>query len=137
MNFEASLICDSASEYPQGKLCILGAFDTIGALQAPVKYPHCAVVFRLRFERGEEGKRVIRLVLIDEDGRPVGLQVDGEINVVSNAMAASGALNLILNINDLTLQKFGAYRFDFFINGEHKTSIPLHVVQANQAKKAA
>ena len=136
MQIEACLICDSASDY-HGKLCILGAFDSIGAHQAPLVHPHCATVVRLRFERSEEGKHPFRLILIDQDGRPHGPRIDGEVNVVFNPEHETVVTNLILNVNGLQLPRFGVFHFDLIVDGSLKARMPLYVRQVNQMPKAA
>ena len=40
MELLTSVICDSASDYG-GKLCILGAFDTVWSTKFPNQHPHC------------------------------------------------------------------------------------------------
>jgi hypothetical protein len=136
MQIEASLICDSASDY-QGKLCVLGAFDTIFAPQAPINHAHSAVVVRTRFQRSEEGKHPFRLMLIDEDGNPHGPRIEGEINVGVPPDRESVTANLIMNMNHLILPRFGVYHFDFVIGGDLKARLPLHVVAVHQQMKNA
>ena len=46
MELISASLCDFASDY-QGKLCVLGAFDTIGAKQYPAVHPQCSVALRL------------------------------------------------------------------------------------------
>ena len=129
MQLEACLICDAASDY-QGKLCVLGAFDTLAAPAAPVNQPHCAVVVRMRFQRSEEGKHRVRLMLIDEDGKPVGPRIDGESEIRVLPGRESVVANLILNMNHLVLPAFGTYHFDLVVDGDLKARLPLHVLQA-------
>ena len=50
MNIEAFLLCDAATGH-QGKLNVLGAFDTIYAKQLPVIHPACAIALRIRFTK--------------------------------------------------------------------------------------
>ena len=55
MEVLTALIADSASDY-QGKLCVLGSFDTICARQYPAVHPHCSIALRLLFRTGDEGE---------------------------------------------------------------------------------
>jgi hypothetical protein len=136
MQIEACLICDSASDY-QGKLCILGAFDTIWASQAPVVYPHCAVATRLRFQRSEEGKHSVRLVLIDQDGNAVLPPLQADANVVVPPGVESACANLVLGMMPLQLPRFGVYHMDLAVDGDLKMRLPLNIVHAHQIRKAA
>lgn len=126
------MICDSAADYNNGKLCILGAFDTIGALQAPINHPHCSVVIRSRFERSEEGEHPFRLMLIDQDGKAFGPRIDGKVKITVPPGRESVTANLILNMNHLVLPKFGVYHFDFAVDGSLKARLPLYIVQMQQ-----
>jgi hypothetical protein len=61
-------LCDSAADY-NGKLCVLGAFDTIFAKTLPVVHPQCAIALRICF-RPEDGPVLrFRISLIDGDGK--------------------------------------------------------------------
>ena len=127
MQIEAFLLADSASDY-QGKLCLLGAFDTIGAKQLPITHRHAAVVLRLRFDQIEQGKHTVKLVLIDEDGKSL-VDLDGEVNVGFPTERDSAAVNLLLNMNDLKFAAFGTYNFDLAIDGQLRARLPLYVVK--------
>jgi len=70
MEVLTALIADSASDY-QGKLCVLGSFDTICARQYPAVHPHCSIALRLLFRTGDEGKHTIQLSFIDQDGKKI------------------------------------------------------------------
>jgi hypothetical protein len=128
MQLEACLVCDSASDY-NGMLCLLGARDTLLAPKAPCVHPHCAIVVRLRFERAEEGNHRIKLVLIDEDGRPVGPHVDNEHFIRVPEERGNTVANLILGMNNLILPRFGVYHFDLLVDGELKCRVPIYLVQ--------
>lgn len=127
MQIEAFLLADSASDY-QGKLCLLGAFDTIAAKQLPVTHRHAAVVVRLRFEQIEQGRHTVKLVLIDADGKSL-VDLDGEVNVGFPAERDSAAVNLLLNMNDLKFGSFGTYNFDLAIDGQMRAQLPVYVVK--------
>ena len=56
MDIQIASLCDSAADY-NGKLCIMGTFDTIFARALPVVYPHCAFAMRICFKPADEGER--------------------------------------------------------------------------------
>ncbi len=126
MNIEAFLLCDAATDQ-QGKLNVLGAFDSIFAEKMPVKHPACAVAVRIRFERIEEGDHPIRINIIDEDGNPIGPKLDGNISMKTKPGLDSPAVNLILNMQRLEFKKYGKYRIDLAIDGQIQSSLPLHI----------
>ncbi len=55
MKIEIFTLCDAATTDAAGKLNILGSFDRLNAVQAPITHPQCALAIKLRFERVEEG----------------------------------------------------------------------------------
>jgi hypothetical protein len=70
MQLEIFTLCDAATEHA-GKLNIIGTFDALRALEAPIAHPQCAIAGRLRFEQIEEGNHRVSLTFADEDGNVV------------------------------------------------------------------
>jgi hypothetical protein len=128
MNIEAFLLCDAATEQ-QGKLNVLGAFDTIFSKQMPATHPACAVALKIRFEKVEEGEHKVRLQIIDIDGKPISPNLEGKINVRVPANVDSSAVNLILNIQRQKFEKFGKFNIYLAIDGVKEASLPLWVIQ--------
>lgn len=126
MEVEAFILCDAATQ-SGGKLNILGAFDTIGAHQVPVKHPQCAVALRIRFSRIESGNHRIRLNIIDQDGNYVIPGIEGNITVHVPDGHDSIAANAILNIQGLQFKHFGKFAIDLAIDGRQEGTIPLIV----------
>jgi hypothetical protein len=126
MNLEAFLLCDAATDQ-QGKLNVLGAFDTLFAKQMPVTHPACAVAMRVRFEKIENGNHPVRIHVIDEDGKSIGPNLQANVNVNIGDDADSTATNLILNIQRLKFEDYGQYRIDLAIDNQIKGSLPLYV----------
>jgi len=134
MNIEAFLLCDAATDQ-QGKLNILGAFDNIFVKRVPYMHPSCAIAARIRFEKNEEGNHPIRIHIIDEDGKSIGPNPQGNINISIGDDVDSGVANIVLNIQRLNLEKYGQYRIDLFIDNQPKGSLPFYIREIpNQAK---
>lgn len=125
MNIEAFLLCDAATD-SQGKLNVLGAFDSFFVSDVPAAHPHCAVVLRLRVDRAEQGEHTITLHLIDEDGKHVMQPLEGRlrVQVAANQTATS---NLILNLQGLKLPRFGELAFHLQVDGKPAGSLPLYI----------
>ena len=128
MIIEAFLLCDAATDQ-MGKLNILGAFDHLVAQSLPVKHPACAIAGRIRFERSEEGDHKIKVQMIDEDAKPFGPKLDGNMNVSFTGDADSAVSNFIVNVHGLQLEKYGQYRIDLSIDGRIKASVPFYVMK--------
>ena len=134
MNIEAFLLCDAATQQ-QGKLNVLGAFDTIFAKKVPTVHPACSVATRIRFEKVEDGNHSVRIQIIDQDAKNIGPKLEGNISVQTGPGLDSSVANLILNIQGLKFERYGQYRIDLAIDGNIKASLPLRVNEpSNQAQ---
>jgi len=135
MNVELFTICEAATDQ-QGKVNILGTFDSIQGGAIPVVHPHCAVVVRLRFAKSEEGEHLIKINIIDEDGKPVVPPFETKGNVrFGNIPRTTIAVNMILNLQGLKFASFGEYAVDLSVDGRHEASLPLTVSQIPEIKE--
>ena len=126
VNIEAFLLCDAATDQ-QGKLNVLGAFDTIWTKKLPAMHPACAIAARIRFAKIEDGNHSVKILIIDQDGRNIGPKLEGSISVKAVPNLDSSVANLILNIQRLEFKQHGQYRIDLAIDGDIKASLPLRV----------
>jgi len=130
MNILAACLCDSAADY-QGKLCILGAFDTIIAPRFPATHTNCALALRFVLRAGDEGAHRILVTLSDPDGRNV--LPGGGANVTLNFAGVPAAThfassNCVISLQGLVLPAAGAYSFDVYWDGEVAIRVPLQVL---------
>ena len=128
MKVEAFLLCDAATDQ-LGKLNVLGAFDCIHSRQLPTVHPQCSVVARIRFDRSESGEHHVRLQIIDEDGSSIGPKLEGKIGVNVREEVDFAAVNVILNIHRMKLEKYGRYRIDLYINDVPTAELPFNLRQ--------
>ena len=124
MDVEIAALCDAATDQ-QGKLNLLGTFDTLTAPGFPVIHPQCSVAYRIRFTRSESGMHRIKVHFVDADGRPVIPPLEGAIEVRFADARATFVTNLVLNIHGLRLEKPGGYSIDLDIDGVQRRSLPL------------
>ena len=127
MEIEAFLLCDAATDQ-QGKLNVLGTFESIFAKEVPVIHPSCAVATRIRFENIEEGEHSVKIDVIDEDGKQIIPRLEGKIAVKFESGTSTG-VNLILNLNQLKFEKFGEYSVKLAIDGQAVRSLPLRLAE--------
>ena len=125
LKLEIFTLCDSAVDYG-GKVCILGAFDSVASAEAPYTVTHCAVVARMRFHRIEEGNHKLRVTLADQDGKMIMPNVDAQVGVRFTEKAQSATFNLVMQINGLKLDQYGEYTVDLAVDGVHQGSLPLY-----------
>ncbi len=132
MEVLTAILCDSAADY-NGKLCILGAFDTIFAQRFPAFHPQCALALRFLFRHEDEGMHRFQVSFIDSDGKSV-LPQEGaprfELDVKEIPEKAFFiSQNFVINLQGLPLNKPGQYSFDVLMDQELAVRIPLQVVQ--------
>jgi hypothetical protein len=129
MTIQVAVLCDAAVDY-NGKLSLLGTFDTIHSPVIPAHHPQCSVAVRIAFDRMEEGQHVLEVNFVDEDGHPImrGMKLPGE--VVFPPEATSVSRNFIVNIQQLAFAKEGSYSVNLAMDGAALCGIPLVIKQA-------
>lgn len=126
MNIQIAVLCDAATDY-NGKLNILGTFDTIITSQLPAVHPQCSIALRIAFNKIEEGSHKVKMNFVDEDGKLVMPSIDMPVDVVVPNELNFLVRNFVINIQQLKFEKPGQYSIDVAIDGRHETSIPLLV----------
>ena len=107
MKAEIFALCDFASAEPSGKMNIIGVFDHMNALQAPIVWPLCAVAAKIRTDRFEEGTKRIQILFVDADGKVVmpTLEVQAQIRIGPGESTAT--LQFVVIMPQLKLPNFG------------------------------
>ncbi|HEX3800745.1 MAG TPA: hypothetical protein VH413_18775 [Verrucomicrobiae bacterium] len=129
MDIQIAVVCDAATD-SNGRLNLLGAFDTIHAAQLPVVHPHCSIVLRMTFSKVEEGEHKLRLNFVDEDGKSImqGTHLPDlpfQVRVTDDTLFMT--TNFIVSIQQLRFDKAGHYSIDVAVDGRQEASIPLLV----------
>ena len=126
MNVQVAILCDAATD-DNGKLNLLGAFDTIYAQQLPAVHPQCAVALRVTFAEGDEGQRKLALNFINADGRPVMPAMEIPVAIALPEDVYFVTRNFIINIQQLKFVEAGLFSVDVLLDGQSLASIPLQV----------
>ena len=126
MNVQVAILCDAATD-DNGKLNLLGAFDTIYAQQLPAVHPQCAVALRITFATGDEGQRKLTLNFINADGRPIMPAMEIPVAVALPEDVYFVTRNFIVNIQQLKFVEAGLYSVDVLLDGRSLASVPLQV----------
>jgi hypothetical protein len=132
MNIQVAVLCDAATD-ENGKLNLLGSFDTIYARELPATHPQCAVALRVTFLAGDEGKREMKLTFVDADGRGIMPAIPIPVEVSLPEDMHFGTRNFIINIQQLKFEQPGLYSVDLSLDGRPQASIPLLVKHAPPA----
>jgi hypothetical protein len=129
MNIQVAVLCDAATDDNNGKLNLLGAFDTIFAPQLPAVHPQCAVALRVTFHSTDEGNRKLKINFINADGHSIMPAKFPEIAVEIKLPEDTHFLtrNFIVNFQGLKFDEAGLYSVDVRFDNESRASIPLLV----------
>ena len=107
MTVQIATLCDSAADYG-GKLCLMGAFDTLCAKAFPVVHPQCSLALRLVFMPDQAGAHQLKVRCVGPDG----------------------------NVQRVKFERAGMYRWDLSDNGTVVAAIPLRVTQFDHSRSA-
>jgi hypothetical protein len=126
MTIQVAVLCDAATEY-NGKLNLLGTFDTLYAPELPAHHPQCSVAVRFAFDRNEEGAHRLQVHFVDEDGQPIISPTHVPVDAVFPPDATFISRNFIVNIQQLKFEKIGLYSVNLVLDDRQLCSIPLAV----------
>jgi hypothetical protein len=126
MNVQTAVLCDAATD-DNGKLNLLGAFDTIFVRELPATHPQCTVALRITFFGTDEGKHQLKLNFVDADGRSVMPSVDIPVEVRLPEDVHFGTRNFIVNIQQLKFDEPGLFAMDVILDDQSQANIPLLV----------
>ena len=126
MDIQIAVLCDAATDN-NGKLNLLGTFDTIFTSQLPAIHPQCSIALRMTFNKVEEGHHKAKLNFVDEDGKSVMPPIEMPVDVQVPEETIFLSRNFIVNIQKLKFEKEGLYSIDIAVDGRQEGSIPLLV----------
>lgn len=132
MDVTLALLADYANMTADGKLNILGLFDTISAPQFPATHPQMQLIFQLEAHPAEAGhQKQVEVRLMTEDGRTVlsisadvALQAKGALQPIADEMLKT---QQIVGLHNVRFDKPGTYQFAILVNGDTKKAVPLKV----------
>ena len=128
MHVNLAVLCDAANVSREGKLNILGEFDSIHASSFPLVYPTMVLVVRLEAHPTERGEHRLKLQLIDADGGDVVPPLEGEFTTGSPPFPGVPVRTapIILQMHGVRFDRPGHYAFELLVDGHHLRSLPLH-----------
>ena len=138
MRAEIFTLCEFANADPaSGKINIVGTFDHIGGLEAPIVCPLCAVAIRIRFGMVETGMKKLRLSFIDADGAPVMPTIEVPINVQIQPGESTSTVPFVMITGQAKFPHFGEYSVALAVDGHELGAIPLIVRQVRPPSQPA
>ena len=127
MNIQVAVLCDAATD-DNGKLNLLGAFDTIYTQQLPAIHPQCSIALRVTFASEDEGKHHLQLNFVDADGQSIIAQFPPiPVEVALPDDMHFGTRNFVVNLQQMKFDNPGLYSIDILLDGQPQANIPLLV----------
>jgi len=129
MRVSLALLADYSNVSREGKLNILGIFDTIYAPRFPTTHAHMQLVVRFEADAREAGAtRQVEVQLRTQDGT-VLFHLPGAMTVQPGELGETIRTDHILNVTNLNLERPGRYAFDVLVDGQVAATVPLRVEQ--------
>jgi hypothetical protein len=133
MDVTLALLADGANVSREGKLNLLGLFDTIFARSFPTTHPQMQLVLRFEAEASEAGaRREVEVRFLAADGR-VLFRLPGAVMVQQRGAGDRVRMDQILMLNNVQLEAPGRYRFQVVLDGQVAAVVPLQVEQISTA----
>ena len=122
MNAEIRLavLCDHALVGQDGKLSVMGIFRNITVTDLPAHHPRMYLVAVLGLDAGKH-EVVVRLV------RPDGGEGLGQAPKIAVTAVAGQDVNVLVELNNVQFQSYGAHRFDLVVDGTAVGSLGVGV----------
>ncbi|MBI3981722.1 MAG: hypothetical protein HY337_02340 [Gemmatimonadetes bacterium] len=130
METQLALIADGANISVDGKVNILGEFDTLFAEAVPVRHPGFWFVAKLLLGGRDVGQKRLMLKLVDEDGNSVVPPLSLRLTIPLPGAEFTGdrwPLPVVLQVSSLLLPRFGAYVFELRTDDRVLAEVPLYV----------
>lgn len=134
MDVTLAVCCDAANVSREGKLNLLGIFNSIHTNQYPCTHPHLALVLRVEAGLGEEGTHALDIKMADEDGKEL-FKVSGQLSLQGAEPGRPMTAQTIMDFNNFQLPHAGTYSFEIFIDNKHSRSVPVHALSENRLER--
>lgn len=138
MRVNLAVLCDAANVSRDGKLNILGEFDSIHAAPFPLTYPTMVLVVRFEAHMTEAGDHKLKLHLLDADGADVVPPLEGAFATETADKPGKLARTspLILQMHGVRFEAPGPYSFELLVDGHHLRTIDLLLVNGEPVARA-
>ena len=124
LRVEMFTLCEGATEQ-EGRLSLVGTYESISAACFPCVVPQITVVLRVRFWPHEGCLHAFRLVLTSPDGNPLGVMLETMAALQSSHDHRSTACNLIARLQNMEIEAPGEHTFDFYVDDRLEGRLPV------------
>ncbi len=125
MELVFSLACDNARVRSDGKVDVVGVFDSLYAPGFPAVQERMTALFVLEWDPGEEGRYEFSADLLDDDDTKV-LTIEGHTDVEARPPdRAPARTRVIMPLERVVFPHPGRYRFVFKVGGRSRPAFSL------------
>lgn len=139
MDVKFALLADHVTETREGKLVIVGEFDTIGAPRAPVTHAPMYLVARLEAADAAQDDLApgFQLGLYNAAGEEVvPLSPANPLNIVRTGDGRRRG-QVIIQLGGVQFPDFGTYTFRLVVDGHVLAQVPVHVIQIDRQRSTS
>ena len=127
MDVSLAVLADYANISTDGKLNVMGIFDSISAYSFPTVLLQMRLVVKFRFNLAEHGTtRLAKFVLMDADGHEIGSL--GQTMQVPQEGSLNPEVALLVDFRGIPFAAPGDYQIEVLVDNDHKYTLPLHAV---------
>ena len=126
-----AVLCDAANVSREGKLNILGEFDSIHASSFPLTYPTMVLVLRMEAHPTEVGRPPPEAAAARRrrpGRRAAAARASSRPAFPPFAGVPVRTAPIILQMHGVRFDQPGHYSFELLVDGHHLRSLPLHFV---------
>ncbi len=129
MEVDLAVVADAANVSQEGKLNILGVFDTIWAREFPFRHAAMVFVLRVRADFTDQGVHKLVVRLMDADGGQL-FKAEGPLKVPEGTPGRPVKPHVIMGLSGISFAKPGDFSFEVIVDERHLKSVPLYVLEA-------
>ncbi len=129
MKPQLAVIADSANLSQEGKLNVLGVFNTVYAADVPVTHPILWFVAQMEIGAADFGEHDLLLQLVDEEGETQIPPMTAKANL-PRPEGYSGDFvywPMLFVVNNATFPSFGKFIFEMRVDGQIVAEVPVYV----------
>src|SRR5437879_12062773 len=127
MEVKLALLADGANVSREGKLNLLGIFDTLFARSFPTTHPQMQLVIRFEAAAREAGStRQVEVQLVAGDGS-ILFRLPGALTVQPHGLGDAIRMDHVLTLNHVQFERPGRYRSDVLVDAGVAAAVPLQV----------
>jgi len=128
MQITLAVLAEYCNSSQEGKLNIMGIFDTIFARKFPCVHPQMVLITKIDAEIPDSTvkERELTIQLVDEHANEI-FSINGQFNFRNHIPGELATASSNIRLQNLPFKNPGNYTFKIFIDGQEEREIPLKV----------